>query len=376
MPIRQNTWDLKGHYDLTNSGQNAYLGAPILFAWGQNGKGQLGQNNTTYRSSPVQIPGITWGSISIGYFNTLATKTDGTLWSWGYNNLGALGQNNRTYYSSPVQIPGTTWNSVNSGYHSLATKTDGTLWAWGSGTWGQLGQNNGTSYSSPVQIPGTTWSSVRISNEHSLASKTDGTLWAWGNNLFGQLGQTNTTRYSSPVQIPGTTWSSISTGAASTLNALVLATKTDGTLWSWGSGTSGQLGQNNVVSRSSPVQIPGTAWSSISASSSGLHSLATKTDGTLWSWGLNQYGQLGQNSRVSQSSPVQIPGTTWSSIGAGGYDALATKTNNTLWSWGENIYGQLGQNNTTNISSPVQIPGTQWTSMSIAYRSSFVLQQQ
>ena len=129
------------------------------------------------------------------------------LFSWGNNSSGELGQNNRTNYSSPVQIPGTNWSFVDSaGGHSLGLKSDGTLWAWGSNSGGELGQGNRTQYSSPIQIPGNQWSSVSGSASHSLSLKTDGTLWAWGVNSNGQLAQNNRTQYSSPVQIPGTTW--------------------------------------------------------------------------------------------------------------------------------------------------------------------------
>jgi len=293
-----------------------------LWVWGTGGVGQLGQNNTSQYSSPVQVPGTTWSFISGGgqndYFS-LATKTDGTLWSWGGNEYGQLGQNNRTYYSSPVQVPGTTWSSISAGAdsHSLATKTDGTLWAWGRNTSGQLAQNNTIRYSSPVQIPGTTWSSVSNWEQRSFATKTDGTLWSWGSNAYGQLGQNNRTYYSSPVQVPGTTWSSVSNGGQHSL-----ATKTDGTLWSWGV-NGGKLGQNNNTLYSSPVQIPGTTWSSISAGNE--HSLATKTDGTLWAWGGNAFGQLGQNNTTSYSSPIQISGTQWSSASAGTQYSLATQ---------------------------------------------------
>ena len=205
----------------------SYQPSAGLFSWGRNQYGQLGQNTTTNVSSPVQIPGTTWSSISSAT-HSLATKTDGTLWSWGYGSDGQLGQNNRTYFSSPVQIPGTSWNKISGGTgHSLATKTDGTLWAWGRNGQGQLGQNNRTQFSSPVQIPGTTWSSISGGGQHTLAKKTDGTLWSWGQNYQGQLGQNNGTYYSSPVQIPGTSWSSIDGGSQHSF-----ATKTDGTLWS------------------------------------------------------------------------------------------------------------------------------------------------
>jgi alpha-tubulin suppressor-like RCC1 family protein len=344
-----------------------------LYLWGYNGVGNLGQNNVTPCSSPVQIPGTTWSSIFTGYNHSLATKTDGTLWAWGQNTYGQLGQNNNTYYSSPIQIPGTTWRSADGAdFHTIATKTDGTLWAWGYNFGGRLGLNDTTYYSSPVQIPGTTWSStVACGAQHSLAIKTDGTLWAWGFNYYGVVGQNNTTPYSSPVQIPGTTWRSISGGNSSRQS---LATKTDGTLWAWGDNNQGALGQNNRTQYNSPVQIPGTTWNTISSAYN--QSLATKTDGTLWSWGSNIDGRLGQNNRISYSSPVQIPGTTWSSVQAGSPFSLAIKTDSTLWGWGGNNSGQLGQNNRTYYSSPVQIPGTSWTSISLGPNYSLALQIQ
>ena len=338
-----------------------YGAGNYLFAWGSNSSGRLGQNNTTNVSSPIQIPGTTWSSISEGGTHSLAKKTDNTLWAWGANINGELGQNNETRFSSPVQIPGTSWSSIATNntdrQHSLATKTDGTLWSWGYGGTGKLGQNNQTRFSSPVQIPGTTWSSISAAYKHSLATKTDNTLWSWGANDNGRLGQNDATYRSSPVQIPGTTWSSISGGQNHSL-----ATKTDNTLWSWGINQSGELGLNDRISRSSPVQIPGTSWSSISGGRA--HSLATKTDNTLWSWGSGSYGRLGQNTTTNVSSPVQIPGTTWSSISSGGLHSLATKTDGTLWAWGYNYAGGLGQNNVTYFSSPVQILGTGWSSIS------------
>ena len=339
-------------YSLTTQGRS-------LFAWGNNNNGQLGQNNLTPYSSPVQIPGNSWRSISGGAQHSLATKGDGTLWSWGYNGFGQLGQNNTIRYSSPVQIPGTQWSSISGAYYqSLATKTDGTLWAWGRNSEGQLGLNDVIPYSSPIQIPGNQWSSISGGRgEHSLATKTDGTLWAWGTNSSGQLGLNSIIRRSSPTQVPGTQWSSISGG-----NTHSLATKTDGTLWAWGLNSSGQLGQNNRITYSSPVQIPGNSWSSINCGSQ--HSLSTKTDGTLWTWGRNDGGQLGQGSSSSYViSPVQIAGTQWRFINAGNQHSLSTKTDGTLWVWGLNNNGQLGVRQTPQYSSPIQIPGTSWSSI-------------
>ena len=329
--------------------------------------GLLGPNMgpSYYRvSSPVQITSeINWSSATGDHNNVGAINTDGELWYWGSNARGSGGQNTNSpvVYSSPVQIPGT-WSDFGSmSYASIGLKTNGTLWSWGYNFNGTLGLNNTTTYSSPVQIPGTTWRSISSRNYYQgMATKTDGTLWMWGFNQHGRLGHNNTTKYSSPVQIPGTTWST----EHMTGYNLSTAIKTDGTLWTWGRNDYGALGQNNITSYSSPTQIPGTTWKSFSLNSflnnGNTHVLATKTDGTLWAWGSNSYGTLGQNESgyIRRSSPVQIPGTNWNYASGGGIVSAATKTDGTLWSWGYNNLGTLGQNNRVYYSSPVQIPGT------------------
>ena len=297
-----------------------------LFTWGDNRYGVLGLNDTNHRSSPVQIPGTTWAKPATAYGGVVAqrgaaVKTDGTLWAWGaQSGQGVLGLNNAVNYSSPVQIGGgTDWatgrRSIAAGYNQAAAiKTDGTLWTWGNNGEGALGHNESPSsrprYSSPVQVPGTTWKSIKTGYYYMLATKTDGTLWSWGYNVQGQLGQNSVVKYSSPVQIPGTSWAE-----PEPANMSSFATRTDGTLWSFGENAAGSLGINIAGSpgrRSSPTQIPGS-WST-----TGLHGhayvvLAVKTDGTLWSWGNagdDSYGLLGQNSNVSYSSPVQIGSET------------------------------------------------------------------
>ena len=284
-------------------------------------------------------------------------------WAWGYNSYGALAQNNRTSYSSPVQVPSTSWKTIlptypNSGQSVLATKSDGTLWAWSINDFGQLGQNDRVDYSSPVQVGSdTTWDTGVIGHGNRpqvLATKTDGTLWSWGGESNGQLGQNSLIHKSSPVQLPGTTWSK---GRFKRAGGFYwsLAVKTDGTLWSWGYNGYGWLAQNNRTQYSSPVQIPGTSWSKVGG---GTGAAAIKTDGTLWAWGWNHNGQLGQNNRTYYSSPVQIPGTNWANVAGGSNCTVATKTDGTLWTWGINEKGNLGINDTNRRSSPTQIPGT------------------
>ena len=345
-----------------------------LWSWGRNNFGQLGLENTTNTSSPSQIGALTtWSAISGTHGNhSISIKTDGTMWSWGRNNFGQLGLGNTTNRSSPVQVGAlTNWLTVSSGYtHSIAIKTNGTIWSWGDNSeHGQLGLGNTTNVSSPTQIGAlTNWSKIGVGMFHNLAIKTDGTLWGWGNNNYnGSLGLGNkTTSYSSPKQIGSlTTWSSVSAGGYNSH-----AIKTDGTLWSWGSGGNGRLGLEDTTERLSPVQVgSSTNWSSISAGSN--HVLAVKTDGTMWSWGYNSYsdrgGRLGLGDTVHRSSPSQIGSlTTWSNISAGDTHSMAIKTDGTMWSWGANYsYGQLGQGNTTHRSSPVQIGAlTTWLKVS------------
>jgi len=333
-----------------------------LWVWGNNQYGNLGQNNKTERSSPIQIGTDTdWKTFSACYEQTcFGIRTNGTLWSWGYNGFGVLGINGsvNARRSSPTQIPGTTWSQFHGRRGAAsAIKTDGTLWMWGRNSTGQLGQNNKTYYSSPVQIPGTSWSTANTGSS-SFAIRTDGTLWAWGGeNNYGQSGLNDKSARSSPVQIPGTTWEKVYTAG---LNASAI--RTDGTLWTWGRNASyGCLGQNNETNYSSPVQIPGTTWKNIGHASNWM--TAVKTDGTLWGWGKNDKGQLGQNSRTDYSSPVQVGSATdWSAVNNLAKGTMAVKTDGTAYVWGRGGNGQLGQNiEDVAYSSPVQLPGTDWS---------------
>ena len=359
-------------------------GTPIyaynLFSWGQNTTGQLGNANTTNQSSPNQVGALTnWLLLTGGYNSSFALKTDKTLWAWGNNAAGQLGQGNTTNVSSPIQIGAiSTWSAIGASFRGrFAIKADGTLWSWGSGYEGNLGLSNTTYYSSPKQVGSlTNW--LRISSggyTHNLAIKTDGTLWAWGGNGSGQLGDGTTTNRSSPVQIGAlTTWASVSTGRY----YFSAAIKTDGTIWMWGNNIVGQLGLGNRTYYSSPQQIGAlTTWLAVSAGYH--HTLATKTDGTLWAWGENNYGQLGNNATSAfVFSPVQIGAlTTWSKASAGTQFSQAVKTDGTLWSWGQNSVGQLGQGTVGSASyksSPTQVgSSTTWYSVSSTYYSALAL---
>ena len=369
---------------LTAANGAAYVGTAYTFynvaaqfelnSWGTNNQGALGRNQGPGQlnkgMSPSKVHGDAICTSIMGSFLNNAhifTGEGGKMWAFGMGNNGRLGTNTpeTAERSSPTQIPGTTWkHSFGCGQGAIASKTDGTMWGWGGQDTGAIGLNNLTDYSSPVQIPGTNWFATKhagasANSQYSGAIKTDGTLWTWGGNQYGQLGQNQgTTDYSSPRQIPGTNWKQICFATGSN----GWATRTDGTLWSWGPNFYGQLGfppAQQFYRRSSPVQIPGTNWSYVTGKQQSAW--ATRTDGTLWAWGYNNNGQLGLNNKSNKNSPNQIPGTNWlwveSSSGTLN-NTMAMKDDKSLWSWGEGNQGNLGLGQNQNYSSPRQIPGT------------------
>lgn len=340
-----------------------------LRAWGYNGFGQLGFGNTAPQSTPLQVgTDNKWVSIAAGGIHTIGLKSDGTLWAWGYNFNGQLGLGNNVTSNSPLQI-GTANNWVNiaaGANQSLAIKSDGTLWAWGNNDDGQLGLGNTAGQNVPVQV-GTDnkWVNVVSSSSHTIGIKSDGTLWAWGYNLFGQLGLGDNTDRTSPVQV-GTDnkWVSISVGDNHTL-----AIKANGTLWSWGWNYVGSLGLSDNTDRNIPTQVgTGNKWVSIAGGEK--HSLGLQSDGTLHTWGYNSNGQLGLGNLTDQNVPALAVASPifWLTFSLGANHTLGIKANGTLWSWGKNDLGQLGLGDYLNRKAAVQI-GTDnnWVSVSAGY---------
>ena len=197
-------------------------------------------------------------------------------------------------------------------------------------------------------------------------------LFTWGLNSSGQLGLGNTTDYSSPKQVGSlTTWSLANGG----MSYASFAIKTDGTLWSWGKNAHGQLGQGDTVNRSSPVQVGAlTTWASFTGGRDAC--MAIKTDGTLWGWGRNaNYGQLGLGNLTNYSSPKQVGSlTNWLQVIGSNFNTTALKTDGTLWSWGKNTSGEGGLGNLTNYSSPKQIGAlTTWSKLAMCRKGSLAI---
>jgi len=365
-----------------------------LLVWGSGNAGRLGDATITNKSTPVTTSsgGTNWKQVSGGNNHMTAIKTDGTLWIWGTGGFGTLGNGATTgNISTPVTTfaGGNNWKQVSSGNnHTAAIKTDGTLWTWGLASDGRLG-NGATAgnISTPVTTfaGGTNWKQVSCGGGHIAAIKTDGTLWTWGSNrqtvnegsvvvrTQGQLGNAVTTLLTStPVTTfsGGTNWKQVSCGGYHTA-----AIKTDGTLWIWGSSqgytvnTGGQLGNGQTIGgRSTPVTTfaGGNNWKQVNCGFT--HTTGIKTDGTLWIWGYNFGGTLGNAVTTDRSTPVTTfaGGNNWKQVNAGGSCTAAIKTNGTLWTWGYGGQGRIGNASTTNVSTPVTTfaGGTNWKQVS------------
>ena len=339
-------------------------------------------NNTTIAFS--NVPPATRVVITRNLTNNTISWPAAVKWDGG-SAPTLLGFNAR---SSAAQVFNLETYDGGSAWYGWQTYGNGgdtsTMWSWGRNRKGSTGQNyeEEPRTSSPIQIgSNNNWKNMEFSylGDGMTATKTDGTLWSWGYNLIGQLGQNNRTSYSSPIQIGSdTTWDT-PWGSGEMTKFCV---KTDGSMWSWGFNQSGALGQSTANAEpgscSSPVQIPGTSWSTGRDKNAGgsYFCLSVKTDGTLWSWGSNGDGQLGQNQGggnggfCCRSSPAQVGSdSTWNKVGAGRQTGYGIKTDGTLWSWGTNSHGVMGTNSpVAQKSSPTQIPGTTWSSVDSGYR--------
>lgn len=322
----------------------ALLSDGTVWAWGYNGYGQLGDGTTTDRSIPVQVKGLEDViAIAGGGYHNLVLKADGTVLAWGDNTKGQLGDGTNRDKNTPVMISGLKGVVAISdgGWHSLALKSDGTVWAWGDNGYGQLGDGTTTNKNSPVQVRGLD-NIIAISGgcEHSLALRSDGTVWAWGENYKGQLGNgENTIRVNYPVQVDKLTRVvAIAAGGGHSL-----ALKSDGTVWAWGDDGYGQLGDGTSIDRDVPIQVHGIN-NIIEIAGGGGHSLALMSDGTVWAWGNNEYGQLG-NGIAAHKSTVPVKAVKLSSVIAidcGWRHSIAMKSDGTIWGWGINWHGELG----------------------------------
>lgn len=362
-----------------------------LWMWGSNAKGQLGnggKGNATgrvFKEDPCQTVPIkvmdNVAAVSCGDEHVAALKTDGTLWMWGSNAEGQLGNggggNAVDSIDNPCQtVPLKVMDNVAAvscgDHHTAAVKTDGTLWMWGANSAGQLGNGgdgNATNVlgqprqTTPIKVMDNV-TAVSCGSTHTAILKTDGTLWMCGNNCYGALGNGGDGNASDlftkwqtvPMQVMEDV-ASVSCGGGTTA-----AVKIDGTLWTWGENGSGQLGNGgtgdmreifwNRLCQTTPMQVMDHVASVACGSA---HTAILKTDGTLWTCGYNSYGKLGDGmDEELREIPVQVMDHV-SSMACGGNSTAVIKTDGTLLVWGKNDYGQLGNGTLEDHTIPAPV---------------------
>jgi alpha-tubulin suppressor-like RCC1 family protein len=332
-----------------------------VYGWGLNDVLQVGSGADDPQLIPflLNLPGPpSW--LGGGTAHSAAI-IDGQLWTWGDNALGQLGTDDlpATQTGTPqlVDLPGRVVHAAAGLEHQLALLEDGSVWAWGDNSSGQLGDGSTTARYAPVEVASLgDVVSVAAGERHSLALRADGTVWTWGTNDYGQLG--NGAGPESPVPVEVTALSGVVSIASGHLALTSFAVLSDGTLVGWGYNESGELGTDNPT-LSEPVPIPVVGVSSPRhLSVGGNHTLALLDDGTVWSWGANWDGQLGDGSTEDDATPKPVPDIAdVVDVAAGGAHSLALLSDGTLLVWGRNEEGQLGLGDTDERQTP-EPPGT------------------
>lgn len=352
----------------------------IPWGWGENYRGQLGDGTNVDSLHPVAASGL--GSaiaVAGGGYHSVALRNDGTVWAWGRNDYGQLGDGATTGSNVPVQVrnaggPVTSVIALAAGVEqTFALKSDGTVWACGYNRRGRLGDGTTTDRSVLVQVvdsgdpSGFLTGVVAIScgEDHGMALKSDGGVWTWGENYNGALGDGTTTYRTTPVRV---TDPNDASGYLTGVTAVEgggwhsMAQKSDGSVWAWGGNWDGQLGDATTEDRYTPVRVADPSdltgfLTNVKAVSCGSeYSLALKSDGSVWSWGANYSGELGSGSPGWRPVPGPV---SWLSgvltISAGYYHAFAIGSDRAAWAWGYNYSGQLGDGTTIDRLSPVRV---------------------
>jgi alpha-tubulin suppressor-like RCC1 family protein len=324
---------------------------------GLNNHGQLGNGTTINTNTPGAVNSLSGIiAVSAGNYHSVFLKSNGTVWACGLNEYGQLGDGTNTNSNTPVQVSNMTEviGIAAGGDHTFFLKSDSTVWACGSNPLGELGDGTNTDRSTPVQVVGLSGIiDVSTGLNHALFLKNDGSVWACGNNMEGELGDGTNTSVNVPQQVNPTWDGSIIAIAAGGYHSLFL--KSDGSVWSCGYNNTGQLGDGTNTNKNLAVQAIGLTG--ITALAAGqMHSVFLDNNGAPWACGFNGEGELGDGSNTNKNMVVQLNSTFGGEvthIAAGAWHTLLIRNDGTQWGCGYNISGQLG--NGINANSNVAI---------------------
>ena len=351
-----------------------------VWTWGNNSSGQLGIGSTTQQTYAVQVTAISGiGQITAGASHSLAMTVQGTVvYSWGLNSSGQLGNNSNTQEDSPVTMFGiSNAKNIAAGLgHSVVLENDGTVWTVGHNYVGELGIGTTVDQHEAVQVPGVAGIlAIAARGDRTLMYTNVGTILGVGDDFYSGLGDGNVGYQLSPYTVSALTGVTAVSSGDDGYHSLVV--KNDGTIWSAGSNSDGQLGSDNQLNSDTFAQVTkgsgyltGVLTTSSATAAGGYHSLAVTSDNTVWGWGYESYGQVGNGiatSYVLQPAQVVTSSGTLTGItavSAGEYHSLGLRNDGTVWAWGYNAFGQLGNNTTTNSNKAVEVLNTSGTPLS------------
>jgi alpha-tubulin suppressor-like RCC1 family protein len=335
--------------------------------WGANGSGQLGDGTTTARTIPVDVSGLTSGvaAIAAGDSHSCALTTAGSVKCWGMNFIGQLGDGTTTARTIPVDVSGLTSGvaAIAAGsYYTCALTATGGVKCWGANNQGQLGDNSAidaTPRTIPVDVSGLTSGVAAIAaagQGHTCALTTAGGVKCWGSNQFGELGDNTTTTRTTPIDVSGLT-SGVAAIAGGQGHTCALTTAGGVKCWGWND--NGQLGDTTTTTRTTPVDVSGLTSGVAAIAAGDRHTCALTTAGGVKCWGWNNLGQLGDTTTTTRTTPVDVSGLSSgiAAIATGVYHSCALTTAGGVKCWGYNGYGQLGDNTTINRTTPVDVLG-------------------
>lgn len=343
-----------------------------LSCWGDGGGNRLGQADNTSYPSPAPVTG-SWASVTTGSDHTCGIDDTSRLYCWGAGGSGRLGRGSTAGTTAgPALVGGATatWRSVSAGQsHTCGTQLDNSLHCWGADTWGQVGDGGVTDQYSPVRIGGSVWSTVAPGARANLscAIRTDASLWCWG--LTGL-----------PLFLPtrvgtGTTWHQSAVG-----DQFACGIRDAGALYCFGQQGGGRLGTGDTANHFVPTPVTTTAGTTFSQVTAGnVHACAVGTDTTMWCWGSASYGQTGQGNTTQQNSPVPImnPAGGWTSVSAGALYSCGIRSDTTMYCWGQNAFGEIGQGfSGTPQTTPVAVTSpaaTGWVQVSAGFQHACAL---
>ncbi len=335
-------------YDDNNTHEHtcAITKAGALYCWGRNDFGQVGNNSTSDRLTPVKVKdGI--AAVSLGWGHTCAVGVEGAVYCWGNNEKGQVGNGNTSNQKKPVKVKDGI-KAISTGYYNTCgVSVEDDLYCWGFNERGQIGNGSTSDQKTPVKVMDGI-ATVSLSWGHTCSVSVDGGLYCWGSNAEGQLGkEVGVTNQLTPVKVMDAI-KAVTLGIYHTCSI-----SNEGSLYCFGRNDYGQVGNGSTGFQMTPTKL----MDGIAAVTLGLyHTCGMGVDGAMYCWGYNEQGQIGNGSTIDQLTPVKVMDDI-ATISTGDFHTCSVSVDGSLSCWGDNDYRQVGNNSTSNRFTPTIVMG-------------------